>query len=232
MYRQQVRTLAFQSGLTALGLIVLGVVIALRPALVPFSYFEFWTMKGSLWEAVVGAWPLYAFMIGLNVMHSFFQRDNYKEKPHEILFVGLLISCWAGIAEEIFFRWLAFFGAIILIPFLDWMIWFVTGLHIVQWFYADIVCPIANFFTLGYLHPILLDGYGWAVGAAVITANGQFRNGHAYQGLFGFTLSWFFGMYMFWVMFNYGLPACILIHFITDVLVFATVALDAKLEKL
>lgn len=171
-------------------------------------------------------------MFLVNGWYLFRQRDNHKEEPSEILWIGLGISVWAGVVEEICFRWLLFFGAIILIPFLDWVVWLATGLHLVKWFYAEIVCPIANFFTLGYLQPILLDGYGWAVGAAVITANGQFRNGHAYQGFIGFTMSWFFGMYMFWNMFEYGLIACILIHFVADLCVFATVALDAKLEKI
>ena len=227
----EVRTLVFRKGLTFLGLAVLSVITLIEPSLSPFWFFQFWTIQGSLLEAIWSAWPLYLFMIGLNAWSLFRKYDGYKDTLRDIFQMGFAVSAWAGFVEEVFFRWLCFFGAMILMPLINWFLWYLTGVEIIRNFYVGVVLPLANFFTLHYLQDVLMDGYGWIVGAAIITANGQFRNGHAYQGLFGFTLSWFFGMYMFWIMFHFGLPAAILIHFLTDLCVFMTVWVDAFFEK-
>lgn len=229
--KELIHWVVFHTGGTLLGLIVVGFIILFAPSLSPFTFFQFWTLKGSLLEVVWSAWPLYVFMIILNAVTLFRKYDGYKNTLNDLFQLGFRVAAWAGVVEEIFFRWLAFFGAIIMVPVLNSFVWWLTGYELMRMFYVEIVLPTANFFTLGYLQHILMDGYGWVVGAAVITANGQFRNGHLYQGFLGFTLSWFFGMYMFWIMFEYGLLAAILIHFLTDFLVFMTVWADAWYEK-
>ena len=211
------------------GLIVVGGLVFFWPSLIPFGFFEFWTIKGSVWEAAKNAWPIYLFGLGMN-FRNLFRENDYVPDPHEILFGGFGISLWAGIVEELCFRWLIFISAIVILPVTDWLLFQLTGIHVVQWIYG-FLCPIANFFTLGYLEPYLLNGYGWAVGAAIISANGRFRNGHAYQGPVGFTVSWFLGMYFFWVLFTYGLIAAMTIHFLYNFFIFTLVFVDAVIEK-
>ncbi len=150
--------------------------------------------------------------------------------PSEILTMGFYLSSYAGIAEEIVYRWLLFFAAIIGIQFSDWLLFGFMDIHLIQWIFTSIICPVANFFTLGYLESYLMNGYGWAVAAAIIIVNGHFRDGHSYQGLFGFTNSWFLGMYFFWVMFNSGLIAAMIVHFTYNFLIFSIRALHSALR--
>ena len=91
--------------------------------------------------------------------------------------------------------------------------------------------PVVNFLTLGHLQPYLLGSLGWAVGAAIISSNGKFRDGHAYQGLFGWINAWFCGMFFFYLMFTYGILASIIVHFLYDILIFIVVYLDAVIER-
>ena len=53
----------------------------------------------------------------------------------------------------------------------------------------------------------------WGIGAGMLAANAFFRDGHKYQGNFGMVNSWFIGMYMFHILFTYGLPECMFAHF-------------------
>ncbi len=211
------------------GFIVIGLLVFLWPSLIPFKYFEFWAVKGSVWDAAKNAWPLYLFGLGVSLLCCLGQ-NNYLAEPYEILFAGFGISLWAGIMEELCFRWIIFLSAVVVIPFMDWLLLGFMGIHVVHWVYS-ILCTIADFFTLGYLHPYLVNGYGWAVGAAIISSNGKFRNGHGYQGLIGLTVSWFLGMYFFWVMFTYGLIAAMVVHFLYDLFIFLLIAVAATLGK-
>ncbi len=214
---------------SALCFILIGACAVFFPHLTPFGFFEFWTIKGSLKDAAWQAWPIYLFGILFN-LKIFFRRNDYRMQPRQLLLAGFGISLWAGVAEEICFRWLIFMGAIVVITGADWLLLGFMGVHPVQWFYG-ILCIVANFFTFGYLAPYLLNGFGWAVGAAIISSNGRFRNGHAYQGYRGFTISWFMGMYFFWLMFTYGLLAAMLVHFLYDFFLFLLAVLDATIEK-
>lgn len=216
-------------GSAAFCLAIIGPVVWMWPHLSPFGFFEFWSLKVPLWDAVLGAWPAYLFGIALNLRHLL-PTNGYKDSPGEILAVGFGISLWAGVMEEVCFRWLIFLGLIVLMPVADWILGGFVGLHLVQWIY-EILSKIANYFTLGYLHQYLLNGYGWAVAAALMSANGRFRNGHGYQGIVGFTVSWFMGMYFFHVMFTYGLIAGIVIHFLYDFFIFSAISIDAMQEK-
>jgi len=207
--------------------IFFGSLVYFWPSLIePFYYFEFWTTKGDLWEAVAGAWPWYLWGFSATTLLLFFREVRItQESPKEKFIHGTLISVWAGVAEEIAFRWLFFFSALVMFPVLNWIFGGFIGLDLFRWLYQYILCPIANFFTFGYLEPYLMNGYGWAVGAAIISSNGRFRDGHAYQGPLGYVNSWFFGMYMHWIVFKYGIIPAILIHFLYDFIIFTLEAI-------
>lgn len=102
-------------------------------------------------------------------------------------------------------------------------------LALLKVWYVVAAIPIINFLTLGKLAPQLL-GYSWMVGAALITSNWRFGNGHASQGPIGWLDALIFGMLMFWFTFNFGLFFAMLIHAAYDILVNLIVAGDAALE--
>lgn len=203
------------------------------PEVIPFTLLEFWTLKAPLMEVLQVATPVFAWAAGASIFFSVTQRNNPKLNANAeiILPMGCLISTWAGVFEEIAFRWLIFYEQIIAYKFINWLIFGFAGFGIAEWWHLHISAPIANFFTLGALEPILFGSFGWAVGAAIITSNGKFRNGHAYQGPIGFINSWFLGMFFFYLMFQYGIVASIIVHFLYDLIIYVVKYADAAIER-
>jgi len=94
----------------------------------------------------------------------------------------------------------------------------------IMWFYDVLLKPLADWTTFGHLHEQIYHPHSWAVGAGMLSANVFFRDGHKYQGTFGVINAWFGGMVLFWVLFQYGLIACMVVHFLYDFAIYATVA--------
>jgi hypothetical protein len=142
------------------------------------------------------------------------------------MLAGLVISVWAGIVEEICFRWLIFLASIAMIQLVN-----IIFCGLPRLIHLYIAGPIANFTTIGFLRPYLFHSVTWAVGAGLLSANAAFRDGHKYQGVVGLINSWFGGMFLFWIMFRHGLLAGILIHFLYDLLVFGVRYVDMVIER-
>ena len=214
-------------------LIVIGLTKWLRPQTIPFDFLHFWEINGSIFEAVKNSWILFAWGTGITAIVAFTTRNNpfHNREAEKRLLYGALISAWAGVAEEICFRWLIFYGLIVSLKIGNFLVFGWLGFGVASWIYPNIIVPFANFITLDYLQPILFNGYGWAVGAAIITANGKFRDGHAYQGLFGWINSWFGGMFFFYLMFNYGIQSAIIVHFLYDLFIFIVYYVDSVIER-
>jgi hypothetical protein len=102
-------------------------------------------------------------------------------------------------------------------------------LGLVKWWYTDLMIPLVNLVTLGKLGPQLLD-YSWMVGAALVSSNWSFGEGHIYQGCVGWANSWIIGMLMFWFAFNFGLPFAMFIHALYDVILRVIRYADANAE--
>lgn len=226
-----------EQGLVWLTLVSIAIVWFLSdqwPSLIkPFTFFEFWTLKGDFWAVVWSAWPLYLWGFALTVIAILrgANDENIHEEPISLFISGAWISAMAGIWEELYFRWVLFLFALITFPIVDWIFLGFMDVHIFRWLYSEILCPVANYMTLGYLEPYLMNGYSWVVGAAIISTNGQFRNGHSYQGWFGLVNSWFIGMYLHWVVFTHGILAAIFIHFLYDFIIFTLCAVVVGLSE-
>ena len=214
--------------------LLFGFVLTLWPELIsPFTVFEFWKTKGSFWEAVFNAWPWYVWGIAINIFYYIYKTRGYNSGSVGVKFVDAFkVSVYAGVSEEIVYRWILFFLALSILPFSNWLLGGFMDLELIRWLYQYALCPVANFFTFGYLEPYLMNGYGWVVGAAVISTSSSFRNGHAYQGLLGFINSWFFGMYMHYVVFKYGLLPAIFIHFLYDYLILSLSAVFTAIDNI
>lgn len=203
------------------------------PDTIPFGIFEFWEPREAWTDWVRASWPIFAWGIGATVLHSIFTRNDRRLNRHAeaILAGGFFISLLAGMLEEIGFRWLIFLANIVYSKVLNFLFFGFLGFGIPEWFYNAIAGPIANFFTLGFLTPALFHESGWAVGAALLAANAFFRDSHKYLGPMGWINSWFIGMFMFWLLFQYGLIACIVMHFLYDLFIFIVRYIDAAIER-
>ena len=198
----------------------------LWPDVIPFVTFEFF--RFSITDTVNAAWaliPLFCYGLLINVPNML-KKEKLPLTKNDLFVEGTKISLWAGIGEELLFRWLLFFGAIISISVFDWIFFgFMFEYGLLGLIYNWIFIPIANFLTFGYLTPFLYHSSGWVVGAAIVSANGQFRDGHQYQGCLGWLTSWFAGMIFFYLVFTCGIPTAIIIHFLYDFIIFTAIAI-------
>jgi hypothetical protein len=90
---------------------------------------------------------------------------------------------------------------------------------------------MADWATHGMLHDLLYyihPGHTWfVVGAAIVSISIRFRDGHIYLGLIGWINAWFLGMFMFYLTFQYGLLAAILVHILYDIFALGVGYLDS-----
>lgn len=179
-----------------------------------------WAGLGSVWFIFVWAFAVTAFAIlVLGQRHgSYLSRLEQTVK-------GLWVSMNAGVFEEIIFRLFALLNAMVILTFLN----FIT-FGLVKWWYSVVMVPIANFFTFHALQPQLME-HGWLLGAAIVSASIAFRDGHKYLGFIGWVNSWFIGMVMFWLVFNYGLLTAIAAHIIYDAVIFVFRGLTSQRER-
>jgi hypothetical protein len=203
------------------------------PNATPFTFFGLWKPSGTVWQWLYAGLPIFLWGSGVTAWRVFRTYNKPEENRHaeHILAGGFLISLWAGVMEEICFRWLIFLNTIIGALIVNYILLGFAGFGLFEMMMVHVIMPVANFFTLGALAQYLDNRVMWSVGAGIIMANAFFRDGHKYQGLLGWTNSWFLGMYFFYMMFTYGLPAAILVHFLYDMLIFAVVYVDRAIER-
>ena len=122
--------------------------------------------------------------------------------------------------------WLTLLGILMVVPaiLLDLAIILLFS----KWWYTGVLFPITNFATLGKLGSIF--EMVWTVPAAMISVNWKFSSGHIYQGPIGWIHSWVMGMLMFWLMFNFGLFAAMLVHALFDMTLNVIAYLNAEFE--
>lgn len=275
------------------GLLIIGVCNLFWPGFITIGFLDLWESKGTLGDWLFVAWPLFAWGVGFNVFmtaisaaytasassqrrmaRGFLERfmPSVEPKGREVLFGGFIISLWAGVAEELAFRWLIFlssfaglaianfiFGGLLGLLLFALMgllaglafggqrgdpggkviaglvvgtvvgvgIYAIWGLPpgIPEWFHLNVWGPLADWTTFGKLRDHIFPATGWLAGGAMLAANAFFRDGHKYQGLIGVVNSWFIGMFLFWLAFNHGLLAAIVVHFTYDFLIFSWAAL-------
>lgn len=178
---------------------------------------------GQLWrfEAIglTHVWWLFAWaVVGAFINEA---KWSYDSKPM-LLARATWLSLNAGFWEELKYRWLLFFTAMITIPFAN----FITFGLVWQVNY-HILIPLANWATFGALAPQLY-AENWVLAAAIISAAGAFRDAHKYQGWQGVIQTWFLGMVFFWLTFNYGIVTAMVAHAAYDLILLVAEALKSE----
>jgi hypothetical protein len=222
---------------------VILIVKSFWPDLIPFGVFDFWRIKSGPLAWLKDGWPLLVWGVGLNIVMGIFRRDERtvdsaiqrmvfgRPSGWKMFKLGVAISLWAGIAEEIAFRWLIFLAAMATIRIPNFLLFGFLGFGIPEWFHLNIWGPLANWTTFGQLTDHIFPTQGWAIGGALLSTNAFFRDGHRYQGLLGAVNSWFIGMFFFWAMFRHGLIAAIALHICYDLLIFSYGAIRLSLKR-
>ena len=213
--------------------ISVSIILGIWPNALPFSFLQLWSTTGSPSDWLTTAAYVFLWGAGITALVSIITHNKPEENRNaEVDFEkGFFISLWAGVMEEICFRWLIFMSSMIGAIVANYIFFGFLGFGIAEWLQIHFLGPIANFFTLGLLQHQLANPELWYVGAGILAANAFFRDGHKYLGFFGFVNSWFIGMFMFYLLFTYGLLSCILVHFLYDLAIFAVRYVDCVIER-
>lgn len=201
----------------------------------PFSLFEFWFFRGPIDEILISFLPLLCVGLIISVI-SLVSSRRYPKMPisvdtKSLITTSAIISGFAGIVEELVFRWIVFYSITVTVQLANWLFFGFLGFGIPEWLYVNIIGPVANFATFGALGIYLLNGFGWAVGSAIVSSNGRFRNAHTQYKIIGLIFVWYAGIYFFWVMFRYGIFASMALHFLYDFIVITMGALYVKRKQ-
>ena len=159
--------------------------------------------KPFSFAGVVQVWFIFAWVLALALIQS---PAYYWEDKLTLTGRAIWLSLNAGFWEELIYRWLAFFGAMVMLPFFNWITF-----GLVHWCFQTIFIPVTNWLTLGAFAP-QLTAANWVLGGAIISAAASFRDAHASHGVFGWANSWFMGMVLFWLVLHYGLATAIAAH--------------------
>lgn len=219
-YKDAGKTTALYFAWSALGLVVIGLAYTmLRSWLnVPFGFSEPWTSHGSVIDGLGSVWFIFVWGAGLALLGGLLRivrRTPRANEPGEIFIEGTWISFNAGFFEEIIYRWLALFGSMIVLKILN-----VITFGFIKWLYMSILVPFTNWVSFDLLEPQLYGNYGWLFAAGIVSASFRFSSGHEYQGTLGVINSWYIGLFMFFLMFHYGLWVAIIAHILYDLSIF------------
>ena len=202
---------------------------AFPQALFPFSLNDIWESKGNLVDWLTLGLPLFLWGIAIASVNAaiftcYSASQNARAGQH--FFWGLCISVVAGFFEEILYRWIYFYLLIISVKLSNFCFLGFIGLPIIKWLHVYISGPIFNLLTFGQLKTWLVNPDIWFVGSALLVVNAKFRDGHAYQGIWGLLNSWVLGFFLFRVALSHGLLAAIVVHFFYDALIFTIESVD------
>lgn len=181
-----------------------------------FNPFQFWNLTENIPAAVFGCWPIFLYAAIATYVLWVFSRKRKLANKEAFLAKGIFKSIMAGLLEEIGFRCMFIFLAMVLIVAMNFL-----SFGLIMWINESIIFPLTDFVTLGMMHNIIY-GFPPLMMAGALDANVWFRNGHKYLGLVGIINSWFIGLYFLCVMFTQGLIVAIIVHALYDIVVFST----------
>ncbi|MGL4758683.1 MAG: hypothetical protein ACRCXZ_05075 [Patescibacteria group bacterium] len=204
------------------------------PDIIPLDFF-YWGNQNKAWDVILSAKPVFLFGICFTALALLITKNSKLENMRaEKQFIShSVLVLFASAFEEVSFRWILFLSAMVGLRFSDWLFGgFYFGTGIVNWFYTNLFIPFSDFITFHQLTDYLYHPASWVVGAAMISTNGKFRDGHLYQGPIGAIDAWFFGMFMYKIVFICGIWPAILVHIGYNMVINVLAYIDKKVERL
>jgi hypothetical protein len=202
------------------------------PELYPYGLFNLLLPQGNYRDWLLAAAPVLLWGTGATAWacSRVSGTGEFGFEAERALGKGILISLRAGILEEICFRWILFLGFIPVLYFVNQFSLWAFQIEAPKALFYQFYAPLADSFTLGFLHHQLTGN--WLIAASMLSVNFRFQDEHAYLGWVGYINSWFFGMYMFYMLFHFGLLACVLAHILYDLGIVVVLYLDKWVQRL
>ena len=174
-----------------------------------------------LTSLLAGFWEEIAFR-GLFIFIAMivFMLVNFALK-WVILAVLIIIALWGIISLFSNKLWVfALILAALAYCLISWWYGFALGNDPLYWFYQHVIFPVMSFISFGLLDSIIYNkNFSLLFIIAAMSANLRFRDGHKYQGPFGYINSWIIGYILLHAMMYHGLLVAIIIHAVYDILI-------------
>jgi hypothetical protein len=142
---------------------------------------------------------------------------------------GTWLALNAGVFEEIMYRWLRLIGAMAVLNILNIVTFGLTRLVV-----SYILTPVANWASLGILDRVFTGHFGWLIAGGVLIASLRFKSVHrdpeqgsqskrgSFANILGVLTSWYFNLFMFYLVFTCGLWTAIVAHILYELCVYYT----------
>jgi hypothetical protein len=199
---------------------------------------QIWPPDPAVGAGLLHAWWFFAWAVGLNLafgLGAVLRREPCDSDPEMNLVHGVWTGFNAGFFEEVLWRWFIFLSAMVTLWFFN-----IVTFGLTKWVFTHLLIPVTDWVSFGALHAQLYSPIGWLLGAAIVSANMDFRDAHLnlavltgrYTSLYrtytfslplGAINAWFGGLALFWLMFHYGIQTAIVAHILYDVCVDVTV---------
>jgi Type II CAAX prenyl endopeptidase Rce1-like len=191
------------------------------PQIFSYQYFDFWYKAdfNGMFKFVTDRWLIFSTITISNIVFLIVSDKNrvFLSSPYNKLFAGLVSSIFAGVSEEIVYRWLLFFASIGTIAGTDYLTGgfvFGHGLIYLGFMFTKFFVNLATFGSLSnYIYST-----NWLIGAAMIVSAAKFREGHENYGPLGYWFAWYFGLFTQVIVFNFGILPAIVLHIFIDVI--------------
>lgn len=195
----------------------------------------------TLYSVKVGSFVKAKTILSLNLVTSFF-AGAWEEMAYRglLIFTSMIGLYFVNFA----FKWvvlvilciLAVIAIIVCLRNKYWLLFLISALlsyvaihwwwGVVEtkdplyWFYQHLIFPIMSLVSVGLLDGILYNkDFSLLFIMAAVSVNTEFRDGHKYQGTFGFFNSWILGFVFIHAMMYHGIVVAIIIHAIYDIII-------------
>lgn len=172
------------------------------------------SVLAGLWEEI-GYRGLFIFMSMITLM---FANFAFKWIVIIVFFAFFLWAIYKLLTNKL---WLfAIIVGVIAYLLMHWWSSISISEDPLYWIYRNIILPFMSFISFRLLDPIIYNkNFSFLFIIAAMSANLKFRDGHKYQGTFGYFNSWIVGYILLHAMMYYGLLVAIIIHAVYDIII-------------
>ena len=192
-------------------------VLSFFPDFVPYTLTEFWIWDSDvIYEAIIAGWPLYLFAVFFSAFSMVIHFGDMEKATFLNFLKSIPKSAGTCIAMSLCFYYVNFFASMISFKAMDWILGgclFGKGFLWCYYKVASFIVNLLSFFQLDWL--LNNTEYPWYVGAAVISVVGASLK--LYKKKLSRLSGAIVGFFLFWIIFQYGLVAAIVVNFIASV---------------
>lgn len=192
-------------------------ILSFFPDFVPYTLTEFWVWDADeIYKAIIAGWPLYLFAMFFSAFSMAIDFEDMEKATFLSFLKSIPKSAAICLAMSLCFYYVNFFASMIFFKGMDWILGGCLFGKGFLWCYFKVVSTIVNLLSFFHLNWLLnTTEYPWYVAAAVISVVGASLR--LYDRKLNQLSGAIVGFFLFWIIFQYGFVAAIVVNFIASV---------------